>query len=167
MPNHVTNIINADKAVLDALTGENGEVDFNSVIPMPDNIFRGNLGLKERTEHGANNWYDWSVNNWGTKWNAYSIQRVDDQTISFETAWAHPLPVIKALSQKFPDYVLTVDYADEDLGYNFGAYTMRNGETTNNFAAFEEGSTEALDFATEIKHGMTYAELRKEWEDEG
>lgn len=164
MPNNVTNIIHADKEVLDALKGKNGDVDFSSIIPMPDTVFRGDLGIKERQEHGTNNWRDWSVNNWGTKWNAYGEEgRIDDEVVKFETAWSHPLPVIRALSRKFPDNLLHVEYADEDLGVNFGCYNMKNGEIIENFGLFEEGSEEARDFASEIKYGMTYEELKKEW----
>jgi len=168
MPNNVTNIIHADKEVLDALMSKDSEVDFSSIIPMPEHIFRGNLGLAEREKYGADNWFDWSVNNWGTKWNAYGEEgRIDDEVVKFDTAWSHPLPVIKALSRKFPDNLLHVEYADEDLGVNFGCYNMKNGEIIENFATFEERSTEARDFASEIRHGMTYAELRKKWAAEG
>jgi len=41
--------------------------DFNKIVPMPDFIFKGNLGQKEKEEYGKNNWYDWSITNWGTK----------------------------------------------------------------------------------------------------
>lgn len=164
MPNNVINIIHADKEVLDALKGKNGDVDFSSIIPMPDTVFRGDLGIKERQEHGTNNWRDWSVNNWGTKWNAYGEEgRIDDEVVKFDTAWSHPLPVIKALSRKFPDKLLHVEYADEDLGVNFGSYNMKNGEVIENFAPLDEGTIEARDFACEIVYGMTYDELQQEW----
>ena len=163
MPNNVTNIIHADKEVLDALKGKNGDVDFSSTIPMPDSVFRRDLSIKERQEHGTNNWRDWSVNNWGTKWNAYGEEgRIDDEVVKFETAWSHPLPVIRALSRKFPDNLLHVEYADEDLGVNFGSYNMRNGEVIEDFAPFDEGTIEARDFATEIAYGITYDEWLKE-----
>lgn len=161
MPNYVTTVLTADKEVLDSLAGENGEVDFSSVIPMPENIFRGYLGEKEMIEHRENNWYDWSVNNWGTKWNAKSLSgepRIDDTVVRFETAWAHPFPVIDALSQKFPDKLLHVAFADEDLGQNIGEYTIQGTSVWKHL--IEEGSGEARDFAAELIHGMTYEEWR-------
>lgn len=38
MPNHVTNIIRASDKVLDALSGPDDPVDFNSIIPMPRSL---------------------------------------------------------------------------------------------------------------------------------
>ncbi len=37
MPNHITNIIKASPAVLNTLSGKEGIVDFNSIIPYPNN----------------------------------------------------------------------------------------------------------------------------------
>lgn len=165
MPNHVTTELHAAKHVLDSLAGENGEVDFNSVIPMPDTVFRGDLGIAERATYGQNNWYDWSVNRWGTKWNAYSIDRVSDEVMRFDTAWAHPAPVIKALSKKFPGESVQAEYADEDLGQNIGAYIMVDG-VIEDFNPMEEGSEEALEFAANLKYGMPYAELQAQWQKE-
>lgn len=64
---------------------------------------------------GYESWYGWSVANWGTKWNAYSIREWDDeeQSIYFETAWSPPQPVIEVLSQKFPEVSFEISYADE------------------------------------------------------
>jgi hypothetical protein len=80
--------------------------DFEKIIPMPKNIFRGNLGKEEREKYGENNWYDWSIENWGTKWNAYETQinydGEEELEIEFETAWDTPRPIIKKLSQMFP-----------------------------------------------------------------
>ena len=79
MPNHVQNRITFEgepkqvAALLAAIQNEKygiGSIDFQKIIPMPSNIYRGNLGQKELERYGENNWYDWSVKNWGTKWNA-------------------------------------------------------------------------------------------------
>lgn len=39
--------------------------------------------------HGAANWYDWCVANWGVKWNACNTYVYDDE-IAFETPWCEP-----------------------------------------------------------------------------
>lgn len=36
--------------------------------------------------HGAPTWYDWCIEHWGTKWNAYENEQIDKDTIAFETA---------------------------------------------------------------------------------
>ena len=55
MPNWVTNRIvfhgdqeNIDR-VLQYIKGNGSKIDFNKIIPMPDNIYRGDLGKRELT----------------------------------------------------------------------------------------------------------------------
>src|SRR6185437_15296502 len=74
------------------------------------------------------NWYNWSIENWGTKWNAYDIRINKYGTIVFQTAWAHPYKIVDALSKMFPKNSITVGYADEDKGYNLGIYKIKNGK---------------------------------------
>lgn len=139
--------------------------DFNMVIPQPVNIETG--GCSGKHEPGIICWRDWSIKNWGTKWNGYQpeIEHNEDGTaqLRFETAWSHPVPVIEALSTMFPEAEIQVSYADEDLGYNLGKYEILNGARTE-LLEIEEGSNGANDFAAQLKYGKTYAELQKEWE---
>ena len=83
-------------------------IDFNKIIPPPDNMFTDNLGSKEREQcalEGRPNWYDWQCDNWGTKWNAYSAHIESEWDggdcceleIHFDTAWATPTPIFEAL----------------------------------------------------------------------
>jgi hypothetical protein len=50
-------------------------------------------------KYGADNWYDWSLQNWGTKWNC-SDAFINESGMSFTTAWSPPLPVIAVLAKK-------------------------------------------------------------------
>lgn len=106
MPNWVTNRIvfhgnqeNIDR-VLQYIKGNGSMIDFNKIIPMPDNIYRGDLGKRERELYGLNNWYDWSVANWGTKWNAQHSSLNNKNTLWFDTAWSCPIPVLNKLAEK-------------------------------------------------------------------
>lgn len=141
--------------------------DFNMVIPQPVNIETGNCPGQHAP--GIICWRNWSIDNWGTKWNAYDTasESLADgiATLQFDTAWSHPFPVIEALSVKCPEHEFEVAYADEDLGHNLGKYAIKNGERTD-LLGIEEGTDEANDFAAQIKYGKTYAELQKEWENE-
>lgn len=166
MPNHVTNIITARKEVIDSLAGENGLVDFETVLPTPKDMLKGNISSEEMAAN-PNNWYTVQIDRWGTKWNAYGIERNSDTEIEFETAWSHPLPVIKALTEKFPEDVISVKYADEDLGSNFGQYTAKNGEFVQQEDFSSLSDDEAMDWAGNLIHGADWEELKREWyEDE-
>ena len=88
------------------------------------------LGLKyldNIIKYGHSSWYDWRVENWGTKWNSYDLDRIDDDTIAFSTAWANPEPIIKKLSAKYPDLIIEHWWADEDIGMNTGYRCIQNG----------------------------------------
>lgn len=99
MPNHVINEIifrNVDAgkqaAIAAKLCNDEGKVDFERLVPIPPNIWLGNVGTKhEKLGVSA---LDWCRENWRTKWNAYShkpIERTDDSiTFRFETAWSPP-----------------------------------------------------------------------------
>lgn len=68
-------------------------------------------------KYGHTDWYGWSCEKWGTKWNAYSAiaGKVDDTEaiIHFESAWAPPMPVLDALAAKFPQANFRLIWCDE------------------------------------------------------
>ena len=136
MPNHVRNKIQfktLDDFMLVSEFCKNDVCstifDFNKLIPAPGYIFQGDLGKEERRKYGENNWYDWNIRNWGTKWNAYSGELDKENfAILFSTAWAMPEPICQTLSAQFPDVDFTWKWADEDLGFNTGIYRKSGGE---------------------------------------
>lgn len=76
---------------------------------------------------GASDWYKWNIKNWGTKWNAYDII-TEYNELEFQTAWSTPVPIFEALSKIFPNVIINVRYADEDIGSNCGSYELKNGK---------------------------------------
>lgn len=85
--------------------------------------------LRAYREHGVVSWYEFGVEKWGTKWNAYSIVETDGVSIQFDTAWSAPHPVIEVLVSKFPGVCIEHLWADEDIGHNFGHRRYCNGVT--------------------------------------
>ena len=99
-------------------------------------------------KYGADNWYDWKTENWGTKWNASQTTKIDEVTISFLTAWGTPLEVIRRLSLNFTNFKFSIDYADEDTGYNVGSYTCEAG--LYELSELTGGSQEAYEKAFDL-----------------
>ena len=131
MPNWVTNIIHTlnPNADLREFTDEEGNFTFQKIVPMPDDIFRGNLGAEERKKYGSKNWYDWSLIHWGTKWDACEPHTYENTAI-IETAWSCPVPVLIELGKKVGG--ILVLYADEDTGSNCGGFIVKkNGEVVD------------------------------------
>lgn len=77
-------------------------------------------------EYGHDTWYEWCIDNWGTKWNACECV-IDDDYLEFETAGDAPFEVIVALSQRFPELIFHHEWADENLGFNCGKQEVKNG----------------------------------------
>lgn len=118
-------------------------------------------------------WYSWNSTHWGTKWNAYDVDRRADDTVKFDTAWAHPAGLMGILSEKFPSATIEVAYADEDFGYNLGEYTLREGDLVlgDAYTSEQEGTVEAYELAARVKYDQTLeewaAESRSEYEEYG
>jgi len=162
MPNHITNRIKlfGDESdirrLMDNVKNDEygiGTVDFEKIIPMPDNIYRGNLGAAEQKLYGNNNWYDWSLVNWGTKWDAYGYDDCidysgDKDSITFLTAWSAPHPVIEKLAQMYPAVKIEHEWADEDIGSNCGRRVYYDGERVEEY--YPEYGKESLEFAAAV-----------------
>lgn len=94
-------------------------------------------------KYGYPTWYEWSIATWGTKWNAYHQNFEEPNILWFDTAWNGVPQLIQKLSAIFPDVEFHYAYADEDLGFNTGRGTARNGEI--NMTIPEGGSNEAFE----------------------
>jgi hypothetical protein len=128
----------------------NGEQVWSTSLPITS---------KMQTElikkHGADNWYDWAVANWGTKWGAYSGYAISEDSVFFQTAWSTPYKAMVKLSELYPDVEITIAYADEDFGHNVGEYTLKGGEEINSDVP-EGGSMDAMRMALDIIGGEDY-----------
>ena len=140
MPNHCFNKVtisvgDADgqnlKVLVDSLKSKENETDFdfNAILPMPPELenvdwseaeeMNDIIRARYKKEHGSDNWYDWRVNNWGTKWNSYScelVEQEDDYVMyTFDTAWGPPTGVIEALREQCPDFHISAFYDEPGM----------------------------------------------------
>jgi hypothetical protein len=120
MPNWVKNKLfiygpshHVKQCTLDISNGQE-HISFEKILPRPKDI--------------GDNWYDWSVENWGTKWDVSDTYEDDNGYICFDTAWSTPYVLMCELSTRYKELTFEVRYADEDLGHNCGVYRFENGE---------------------------------------
>lgn len=107
------------------------------------------LYVRNLFKYGHCTWYGWSRENWGTKWDAYESEVDANGRVVFETAWSTPFPVIVALSKRFPDKKLILEWADEDTGNNAGSISIQNGEPEGGL--FDNQSQAAYEMAFELR----------------
>ena len=90
-----------------------------------------------KTKYGFDNWYDWAIVNWGSKWGVYdegewNITEVEDDGltsagISYQTAWSPVTIAWEKISKNYPTLEFWHAYADE--GGNFvGNQLIQNGK---------------------------------------
>ena len=82
----------------------------------------------EETGRTSNDWYNWNIRNWGTKWDvAVSADNEYPDTYletspngenlvayyNLHTAWSPPMPAIAKLSEQYPSLLFTLSYEEE------------------------------------------------------
>lgn len=110
-------------------------------------------------KYGYDNWYDWSVFNWGTKWNAYDVTEWSineghwngensSATIYYETAWSPATALWLKVSQDYPTLDFYHEFADEG-GSFLGSETIRDGRIISE-EEFEWDSDDGI----ELREGL-------------
>lgn len=102
--------------------------------------------------YGAPTWYEWCINNWGTKWSAYGYDEDTDysqnENLRFQTAWSAPHSVIEKLAELYPDITFEHEWADEDIGANCGRKIYSEGECIESY--YPESEKDAIEFACRV-----------------
>ena len=119
----ITGPVDKIQSLWDAAQAEDGGL-LNAMVPMP-------VELKD-TVKGSNgdavNWYDWSVTNWGTKWDVdmegLEIEAAGDGTATisgyFDSAWAPPIEAYNRFLEANEDCSLTGSYYE--MGCDFAGF---------------------------------------------
>lgn len=133
---------------------------------LQDLLSTGKQAVTNFLTYGAKDWYDWCVNNWGTKWNAYSFDDIppsSDNEITFHTAWAGVPQILEKLSKRFPYVTFEYAYADEDIGSNVGRLTYKGGEVIEQDIPNSQ-SKEAYEMAFDI-HASNAEDYGLKWDE--
>jgi len=86
-------------------------------LPMPNGRFQS-------TDQPDDRWYDWRLQNWDTKWDAYDVEVTDDDPdcteIQFNTAWSPPEAICSAIREQYPD--LSISWFYDEPGCEIAGY---------------------------------------------
>ena len=112
----------------------------------------GKKAIANIDKFGSMDWYDWSIRNWGTKWNSchniYDIENSPNEIV-FDTAWGNVLELMTTLSTMFPNNEFNYIFAEEQIGIQTGNVGIKNGEIIYG-AFFQDGSKEAYEQSFEL-----------------
>ena len=187
MPNHETNhvvVVGTEEkvkalreAVIKATEGGDEEFDFEAIVPSPPNKETG--GCSGDHAPGVVCWYQWNIENWGTKWGAYefdhegmTLKVADIEAglhllyLTFQTAWSAPTPVFAAMEEKFGVEVHA--WTEDEGGFPPQIYgepeTYLDIETT--YLQWDEGAEDERPATQdEIASGECYARWEVELRD--
>ena len=77
------------------------------------------------TDTADQRWYDWRIQNWDTKWDAYDVEQHDfddpDQyEVTFNTAWCPPDAISAQIREDYPD--VSVSWFYDEPGCEIAGY---------------------------------------------
>ena len=154
----------------------------NEFVPIPESlhIVSGSVPLAEQAEHeaqmkanlaahGYKDWYDFSVNEWGTKWDVGDGDGINDiqpneLTVFFESAWAPPI----AAYEKMADLGFEIEAMYDESGMGFcGRWTNEGGDDYYEYSGMTSETVEnelpkELNEAFGIAENIAYYEQEEE-----
>lgn len=83
-------------------------------------------------------WYEWCIENWGTKWDAQEVraEEIDPEQEYlkwfFETAWSPPVAWLTKIATMFPTLSIRLKYEEEGAGF-MGVAKAENGKVKDNY----------------------------------
>ena len=92
-------------------------------------VVQGKNYVDSIMKYGAATCFAWRKAHWGTEWGGYVPIPTNtvENTLIFETAKTDILPLIRTLSEKFPDIKIEYLWVDEGFSHICGKYTYLNG----------------------------------------
>ena len=93
-------------------------------LPVADEQNFGRTYTFKSTNSTDDRWYDWRIQNWDTKWDAYDVVVTDDDPesveIEFNTAWSPPEAICNAIREQYED--VSVSWFYDEPGMEIAGY---------------------------------------------
>ena len=109
MPNWNVNTLTVDRITpaFEEWLKHEGGFSFERISPTPPE--------KLEDDSYAEGWFNWRVEQWGTKWDVEYPRAIADSLLAgeqahFDTAWSPPIAAIEKLSKLFPDIEFRLEY---------------------------------------------------------
>jgi hypothetical protein len=116
MPNYAKNklYIFADtdeevEEIFEYIKSDSNLFDFQKILPMPLDVV---------------DWFQWRIQNWGTKANAHNCKRIGNHRINFTTAYWTADKILEKLSIEFPNVVFFVSFTIEGTDFKYSIIFM-------------------------------------------
>ncbi len=98
------------------------------------------MAAELKAKYGHTNWYDWALENYGTKWGVYDVAEEWDEcessdgiessiSIEFQSAWGDAEKIIAKLSRQFPSASFVLEAID-DGGWFAHRKAIKDGGVT-------------------------------------
>ena len=154
----------------DAHDQEDGFGLLNAMHPMPKD-------LNDTVADGSPmpNWYNWRVDNWGTKWDVSDegLEFIDNKdgtaviTGWFDSAWAPPIGAYQIFDEMMDNCYITASYHEPGMDFA-GFYESEGGEEylENLSDQFELDETERDDLFRRIDEEFGIVEQYEMWREE-
>ena len=148
--------------------------DFNKVVPMPKELLETPSPVRNEhkkrqhlLQYGSTDWYEWRLQNWGTKWNLDDEIDIDIDcptpnlaTFSFNTAWSPPIKIVEALGKRFSNLEFCLTYCE--LGNGFAGSYEIHGDKENDTYYDSENPSEYSEF---VKNEFGFDDFFEEQEE--
>ena len=136
------------------------KLDFDAIMPMPKILERSYNGKasdadKEamKKECGYDDWYEWCVAKWGTKWPAGNMltggEKLDSVragpgrlVVAMDTPWCLPMGIVNKIAGDYPSVDIRITCMEESRFFG-GMVLVDDGEVTENLHEPTEEEYEA------------------------
>lgn len=144
-----------------------------SLRPMPKEIEVKAINMDENF-FKEENWYNWRIDNWGTKWEATITEHPDiieneNETtikIKFETAWGPPIEALYFYGIENPEIQIYLEY--NETGMQFcGELQLKNKTIEDNCYEYHSETSESVRslIGTDLDKTFNISNMLKEEEE--